>query len=210
MNIPNLDWNSLVGYYRMDDIKCGNLLPFTNVGYEGKLRNITTPQKRTAPLPYTSRIDNQNWFTDNTWTHYDVWDAPNNIGIDGKTRIDWNIVETSHDINSAGKDIKVLGLLSLVPNKTLNMAGTNPTKWQAGAGGTGNELNITHYLLLDGIIDLNGESQLVQPNGSIVDKNSKGELHRDQQGTALSFNYNYWSSPVSTGAENAEFIVSGY
>src|SRR5690606_37400402 len=37
---------------------------------------------------------------------------------------------------------------------------------------------------------------------------SVGELHRDQQGTALSFNYNYWSSPVSPGTGNADYSIA--
>jgi len=62
---------------------------------------------------------------------------------------------------------------------------------------SGNELHISHYLQLDGIIDLNGESQLVQSEGSVLAGNASGYLDRDQQGTANSFNYNYWTSPVS-------------
>ena len=70
-------------------------------------------------------------------------------------------------------------------------------------GESGNELFISHYFKLNGVIDLNGESQLVQPEGSILEETSTGYLDRDQQGTANSFNYNYWTSPVSlTGASN--------
>ena len=69
--------------------------------------------------------------------------------------------------------------------------------------GTGNGLTVSHYLKLDGTIDLNGESQLIQPPGSILEDSSKGSIDIDEQGTANSFNYNYWSSPVSqTGKTN--------
>ncbi|MDT8418776.1 MAG: T9SS type A sorting domain-containing protein, partial [Lutibacter sp.] len=57
---------------------------------------------------------------------------------------------------------------------------------------------------LDGSIDLQGESQLVQKrytpsqfSESIFDEDSEGYIERDQQGQKNSFNYNYWSSPVS-------------
>jgi hypothetical protein len=55
----------------------------------------------------------------------------------------------------------------------------------------GNGLLITHYLKLDGVIDLEGESQLVQNIDSDFDSTSSGRLERDQQGTADVFTYNY-------------------
>jgi len=56
------------------------------------------------------------------------------------------------------------------------------------------------YLNIDssGILDLVGESQLLQPEGSIVGA-GLGNLERDQQGTSNLFSYNYWGSPVNTG-----------
>ena len=78
---------------------------------------------------------------------------------------------------------------------------------------SGYGLTISHYLKLDGVIDLVGESQLVQTDvmpgstvqtvTSVLDESSSGYITRDQQGTANSYNYNYWSSPVSLqGAPN--------
>src|SRR5690606_15520396 len=75
----------------------------------------------------------------------------------------------------------------------------------------GQSLRVTHYLKLDGIIDLVGESQLLQDQNSILDVTSSGYLERDQQGTANLFNYNYWSSPVSavnTTANNTAYSIS--
>ena len=87
------------------------------------------------------------------------------------------------------------------------MLGTNPTS--VNQPGTGNALTITDYLELDGFIDLNGESQLVQTEGSILA--GSGRLDRDQQGTASSFNYNYFSSPVSTlgNSQNSGYTIAG-
>ncbi|MHB1106996.1 MAG: T9SS type A sorting domain-containing protein, partial [Lutibacter sp.] len=85
--------------------------------------------------------------------------------------------------------------------------------------GTGQGLWITHYLKLNGVIDLQGESQLVQKrygyydvddnftttqfSESIFEETSIGYIERDQQGQKNSFSYNYWSSPVTLqGAAN--------
>ena len=119
---------------------------------------MDTFQENTAPLPYTSRIDGQLWFTDDTWTNFPVWDAPNSNGITGEP-IEWNIVKTSHNVASGGKDITVLGLKSEVANKTLSIA--SPGFSGKPEENPGQILEVTHYLKLDGIIDLVGESQLI-------------------------------------------------
>src|SRR5690606_13291149 len=81
----------------------------------------------------------------------------------------------------------VLGLF--VDTNRLTVNGDNSTD-------TGNGLTVTHYLNLDGNIDLNGESQLIQTQNSDLEVASSGLLERDQQGTRDLFTYNYWSSPV--------------
>jgi hypothetical protein len=72
-----------------------------------KVKKFLTQQPDTAPLPYTSRISGD-WSQDETWTNYPVWDVPNSLAIDGSTRIDWNIVKTTHNITSEWKQT-VLG-----------------------------------------------------------------------------------------------------
>ncbi|MDP2089825.1 MAG: LamG-like jellyroll fold domain-containing protein, partial [Flavobacteriaceae bacterium] len=197
----NLAWASLQGYYNMS-VGCGFLTPIK--GIAGKLRNVTISQQETAPIPYTSRVDGQEWRTKNTWTHGDVWDAPNSLGVDNITPIDWNIVRTTHDITSGNKDITVLGLLSESGKLTI----ADPVGSQ-NENNPGQGLTVTHYLKLNGVIDLIGESQLVQNEGSILDAGSGGYLERDQQGTQSSFNYNYWSSSVSVATGNAPYTVAG-
>ena len=64
-----------------------------------------------------------------------------------------------------------------------------------------NGLTVTHYLELNGSIDLEGESQLIQTDKSVLVVGANGSLERDQQGTADTYTYNYWSSPV--GALNS-------
>ncbi len=185
---------NLAGYYQLiatDILPGGYTADLAGTAVNGKLRNMTTVQENTAPLPYyTAQVGS--WDTPATWGEPDLWKLANTGGID------WNIVRTSHNV-TAERDVTVLGLVS--EQETLTMVGQNPTSWTGG--GTGKELFVSHYLLLNGIIDLNGESQLVQPELSIVAESSVGALHRDQQGTQNSFNYNYWSSPVSVqGAAN--------
>ncbi|WP_029035221.1 T9SS type A sorting domain-containing protein [Salinimicrobium terrae] len=221
MNVPGgLTYSDLAGYYRLISAEPEPLaespVVFLNEDkpnngvtpdraenkVPGRLVNMETNQQNTAPLPYYS-ANAGTWSTDDTWLRPDVWDPPHTGAIE------WNIARTSHDINSGSRNIFLLGLISEA--NTLDMQGENPPNWTSG--GTGNELYISHYLLLDGIIDLNGESQLVQPNGSIVDQSTginpevTGYLDRDQQGTASSYNYNYWSSPVSSGTGNAPYSV---
>ncbi|TDU34338.1 immunoglobulin I-set domain protein [Gelidibacter sediminis] len=199
LDIPGLTWANLEGYFRMNqatDIVDGYII--ANAGTRnGQMRNIETWQLESAPLPYTSKQAGK-WDVKNTWTHPDVWNVPNSNGIDG-TPIDWNIVRTNHNITSDAKDLILLGLL--VDANELSISG--PGAQDELNDGTG--LWITHYLKIDGKIDLVGESQLVQKrlttsqmSESYFDPTSTGDLERDQQGTGNPFNYNYWGSPVSS------------
>lgn len=198
LNVVGLTWNQLAGYYQMNsatDIVNGFVLDKATAIVNGELRNINTQQDETAPLPYTTK-NNGEW-SDKTsstpWTYGDsVWDFPNSIGYNN-TNIDWNIVQTSHNITSGDKDITVLGLISTAGKLTI----AEPTEI-LNENNSGQSLRVTHYLELDGDIDLVGESQLLQDEGSILDQDSGGFIERDQQGTANSFNYNYWASPVGS------------
>ncbi|MFD2540886.1 HYR domain-containing protein [Lacinutrix gracilariae] len=177
LNITGLTWSNLTAYYQMNQsthISGGNLI--ANVGTSGTIRNITTLQAETAPLPYVTAA-NGNWNTPATWLNNDVQLLPNSTGIN------WNIVRTQHNVHSGNRATTVLGLLVDANTFTID---------------NDQSLTVDHYLNIDGVLDLEGESQLLQPSGSIVDYSGLGNLHRDQQGTTNMFNYNYWSSPVST------------
>jgi hypothetical protein len=197
-NISGLIWTNLVGYYQMNrtsDINNGYLVDKSGNSKNGKLKGIYVQEPDTAPIPYTSGT-NGSWETDATWTNYPVWDVPNSVGIDNSTKIDWNIVKTSHNITSNGNKT-VLGLL--VNSNTLSAA--NDSK-----------IEVSSYLKLDGKIDLVGMSQLVQTVDSDLDVTSSGSIERDQQGQSNKYNYNYWSSPVSpinTTANNTNYSVTG-
>ncbi|NJW51920.1 LamG-like jellyroll fold domain-containing protein, partial [Salinimicrobium oceani] len=200
-----LSYNTdLLAYYPLivSEITGGTTKDKGPNAYDGKMVNIKTLQQNTAPLPYTS-AKNGAWTADDTWLRPTVWDHPNSLGIDGTTYIDWNIVVASHNISSQAKDITVLGLRSEAGRLTIS----NPSG-QQNETNSGQRLRVSRYLQLNGVIDLVGESQLIQDPESILASTSSGSLERDQQGTASSYNYNYWTSPVSPGI-NSNFSIKG-
>jgi hypothetical protein len=212
LQINGLTWSNLAGYYQMNqntpDVVAGTL---NETGFvSGRLLNMTLSQAETAPLPYTTGVHNQEWTTDNTWTQHQVWDCPNSLGVNGDP-IEWNIVKSTHNILSGNKNITLLGLI--VDSGKITVADSSQALDEKN---NGIGLWITHYLKLNGVIDLVGESQLVQKqytpsqsSESILDETSTGYIERDQQGKRNSFNYNYWSSPVSIqgGANNAPYSI---
>ncbi|QRM90407.1 DUF5011 domain-containing protein [Lacinutrix sp. WUR7] len=191
LTISGLSWADLNGYYQMNqntDLSGGSLISLTNT-INGVLRYMTTLQPETAPLPYQT-VSNGDWTNTNTWLYGNSQNIPNSLGVDGTSNIDWNIVRSSHNISSGDRNLTLLGLE--VNANTLRIENTNPIDGQS--------LRITDYLILDGVdtvLKLVGESQLLQDIGSVVDYSGTGKLHRDQQGTANYFNYNYWGAPVS-------------
>ncbi|MFE3846811.1 PKD-like domain-containing protein [Flavobacterium sp. LB3P45] len=57
---------------------------------------------------------------------------------------------------------------------------------------------LNNLTLTTGDLRLTGEAQLVQAGTAANPSTGTGKLLRDQQGQKNSFNYNYWSSPVSS------------
>ena len=194
--IHTVPWETLSGYYPMSQFAYKNTIDASGNGNDGELKNTTSVDLETAPLPYTSNA-NGDWNNNASWTNGLVQYIPGSKSIvNPNTTIDWNIVRTSHYItmnNASLPTIKnenrtVLGLF--VDTNELTIKGEN-------ANQTGNGLTITHYLNLGGTIDLEGESQLIQTLGSDLDVAYNGKIERDQQGTIDKFTYNYWSSPVT-------------
>ncbi|WP_372795608.1 LamG domain-containing protein, partial [Lutibacter sp.] len=196
--ISAIPWSSLAGYYPMSVYTYTNTNDMSGNGNQGALRNLNTVDYQTAPLPYKSTTDGA-WDTPATWLNNSVQSIPNSLSIvDGITPVDWNIVEISDNtvLTSGSRDIKVLGLN--IQSTTVDAIDTKLTMDGDNTAGTGNGLTVTHYLKLDGVIDLQGESQLIQTTDSDLDAASTGIIERDQQGTGNSFRYNYWSSPVNS------------
>ncbi|WP_052257242.1 LamG-like jellyroll fold domain-containing protein [Flavobacterium sp. AED] len=202
-NISSIPWANLKAYYPMSTYTYTNAKDISNNHYTAALRNLTTVDLQTAPLPYESAA-NGNWQTIGTWTNSTLQDLPNSSSIEDNTKtIDWNIVKSSHTITSTGNKT-VLGLF--VNSNTLTATSAS------GLQTDGTKIEVSHYLKLDGKIDLVGRSQLVQTEGSDLDVTSAGSIEKDQQGQSNKFNYNYWSSPVSpisTTANNTNYTVGG-
>ena len=183
--ITPLPWSNLVRYYRFDNFKddiTDNLTtPTIDTGTGAKLYNIKQIEYQSAPMPFV---------TQNSGSLENAVSIPS-AGVDGNDAIDydWSIVRVEHDDVTFNNSQKHLGLF--INEEDTN---SNPIEFHVTDD---SELNVSWYLKLDGFIDLEGESQLIQGEESTLDPISKGKIERDQQGTADTYTYNYWSSPVT-------------
>jgi hypothetical protein len=193
-DISSITWSNLSAYYPMSTYTYTNAKDVSNNHYTAALRNLTTVDKQTAPLPYESAADGS-WQTAATWLNNTVQDLPNSLSIvDGTTPVNWNIVKTNNNVSSTGNKT----VLGLMVNSNI-LTASNESK-----------IEVTNYLKLDGKIDLVGMSQLVQTLDSDLDATSAGSIERDQQGQANKYNYNYWCSPVNpinNTANNTNYTV---
>ncbi len=197
--INSIPWNNLIAYYPMNKIVFGSMVDYSDNGNDASMINYDHVDEQTAPLPYVS-AQNGDWDTSTTWVNGDVQYLPGvDTYLDVVETIDYNIVQIDHDVDMENGNITLIPaanndtrtLLGLIVNSggKLQVDGNNES-------GTGNAVRVTHYLKLDGEIDLEGESQLIQTTDSDLDVTSAGTLEKDQQGTADTYTYNYWSSPV--------------
>ncbi|MFQ3240123.1 MAG: putative surface-exposed virulence protein [Olleya marilimosa] len=193
--VAALPWSNLKGYYPMSIYTYTNTNDASGSNIQGALKNLNTVDFQTAPLPYTTSASGD-WENNSTWTNGNTFYIPGSTSIvDADVTVDWNIVEISHDVTLDNSNLPAINndnrtVLSLnVINNTLSVNGDNNLN-------TGYGLTVSHYLKLDGKIDLQGESQLIQSLNSDLDPSSTGTIERDQQGTKDLFTYNFWSSPV--------------
>lgn len=178
-NITGLPWANLLRYFRMDnyknDIIDNHTTTTIDVGAGAKIFNVKTISAQQAPMPFiTEQAGNFATASNSVSKQIRGLDASEN---------DWSIIQANHNITSSTNHTD-LGLF-VAPGVLIEM--NNNTKIQND-----------WYLKLDGMIDLQGRSQLVQTTDSDLDPLSTGKIERDQQGTGNLFNYNYWSSPVSS------------
>ncbi|TWO33227.1 T9SS type A sorting domain-containing protein [Seonamhaeicola sediminis] len=218
--VASIPWSKLKAYYDFNAFYGSTIEGLTDDRNFLRLKYLdkdkTLVEDQTIPVPYVS-VAGGEWGNSATWANSSDQIAPNALSLDGSTYIDWNIVEIGHDITSGDKDITVLGLIQTVGTLTI----ADPVVVSPIENNDGQSLRVTHYLEIDGVIDLVGESQLIQDEGSVLDADSGGYIERDQQGTANAYNYNYWSSsvgPISgntstrgTGMarENPNYTISG-
>ncbi|WP_055434679.1 LamG-like jellyroll fold domain-containing protein [Lacinutrix algicola] len=178
-------WSRLKGYYPMSNIISNTTSDYSENNNNLELHNITSVQEQTAPMPYQTIADG-NWSTTATWLHGNVWDITDEVN-----NKDWSIVNIKNNVNTAVNHT-TLGLF-VDANQELEIAD--------------NELKNTWYLELNGFIDLENESQLIQTNESDLIVGTNGKLERDQQGTENLYTYNYFSSPVHSS--NPDTTVDG-
>ncbi|NBL64460.1 T9SS type A sorting domain-containing protein [Flavobacterium sp. NST-5] len=198
-DISSTLWNNLLIYYDMNSFYGTAVKDKSNNNFWARLKYLNNDKivanLQTAPLPYQT-VSNGNWSSTATWLNGNVQELPYGLSISNPTiPIDWNIVETNHTITSNGNK----NLLALSINSDTFLA-TNDSK-----------VEISHYLKINGKLDLVGKSQLIQTLNSDFDATSAGNAERDQQGTSNLYNYNYWSSPVSTinaTSNNGTYTVS--
>ncbi|MDV7186508.1 LamG-like jellyroll fold domain-containing protein [Lutibacter sp. TH_r2] len=158
---------------------------------------------QTAPLPYVSTADT-NWDLSTTWLNGDEQYIPGSASIvDSSVTVDWNIVQISSNVDmdnslpAINNDTRKLLGLYIDSTKELTVNGSNPTDYNPDSG-IGNGLTISHYFELNGTIDLEGESQLIQTTDSDLVVGTNGMLEKDQQGEGNRYRYNDWSLPVYT------------
>ena len=195
-DVKSIPWANLQAYYPMSTYTYTNIKDQSDNNFTAAIKNLTTVDTQTAPLPYISQADGP-WNTVTTWKNNSVQEIPYKRSIiNNNIRITWNIVQTNHNIESTGNKV----LLGLSVNTNTITAKTD------------SKIEVTHYLKLNGKIDLQGMSQLIQTANSDLDVTSTGVIEKDQQGTTNIFNYNYWTSPVgatSTTSNNTAFTVDG-
>ena len=190
--IKTIQWNKLKAYYDFNSFYGTTVEGLTDdrnflrIKYLNKSKAIIKTQ--TAPLPYETIADGT-WSNEAVWKNGNLQKIPNDNSIitgNPTLTVNGNIVKINHNITSLG-NITLLGLY---------VDGVNSSNYKTLSAQNNSKVEVSHYLKLDGLIDLQGRSQLIQTLNSELDATSKGFIKRSQQGTGNKFNYNYWSSPV--------------
>uniref|UniRef100_UPI00404747AD LamG-like jellyroll fold domain-containing protein n=1 Tax=Mariniflexile sp. TaxID=1979402 RepID=UPI00404747AD len=183
MDISGSIGTHLVKYYKMDGYKDDILDDKKTSTIDqisgAKMYNFKTIHFQKAPLPYITNADG-NWTDATNWLHGNEWDITTKKDNPNEA----SIIHLKHNINLNGS-YNTQGMVGLIVNsgKEFSIEGNKG-------------LYNSWYLKLDGLIDLDDESQLIQTENSILDVASAGKLERDQKGTKDLYTYKYWCSPV--------------
>lgn len=188
--------SNLKAYFRMDNYKNDVIDDYTITSIdEGtspdftRIYNAKYIKLQSAPMPFETIGDGA--------IQSVVSPLGSFIHGDDVNDIDWSIVKVNHNVTS-NSDRTDLGLF-VNSGKTYSAINDN-------------KVENSWYLKLDGKIDLQGMSQLVQTTDSDLEASSGGYIERDQQGQTNLYNYNYWSSPVSpinTTNNNTNYTIAG-
>ena len=191
-DIEVLPFANLLRYYRMDvyknDIIDDLTTPATDLGTGMQIFNNKVIAVQQAPLPFVTLQAG-----DFAGAVIDTANDVRGLDIDEQ---DWSIVQVKHNITATANNVD----LGMIVDPGVQIVMNNDSKIQND-----------WYLKLDGSIDLQGKSQLVQSAKSELDVTSAGTIQRDQAGQSNGFNYNYWSSPVgvsNTSSNNNDYSIS--
>ncbi|MFD2543116.1 LamG-like jellyroll fold domain-containing protein [Lacinutrix gracilariae] len=169
-----ISWSNLTAYYPMSNIYNSSTLDYSNNGHTGQLRNSISLQEQTAPIPYVTSSSGD-LSNSSSWLHGAVWD------MDVLTSSGYAIIKIDHDV-TINNSLKTEGLI-VSEGKTLTVSGDH-------------QIYNNWYLELNGAIDLQNDSQLIQTNKSDLVTSANGKILRRQEGASSYYWYNYWASPV--------------
>ncbi|PQJ22500.1 GEVED domain-containing protein [Nonlabens xylanidelens] len=170
-------WNDIAVYYDFASIE-GDIVFDAASNTDIRMYNVKKIVPQTAPIPYVTAQDGL--LSDNaTFVQTVVWD-PADI-----ENYDYTIIKVGHETTL---DV-IISTVGVVVDAAASIMVED-----------GNYLENEWYVILNGLIDLEGDAQLVQTIDSDLDVSSAGRLKRWQEGKSDVFSYNYWSSPV--GVEN--------
>jgi len=213
--IESIPWNNLIAYYPMSTAVFGSIKDESNSGNDASMINYDNVEQQTAPLPYKTKSGGTGeWDDPDTWENGDKQYLPGVVSYlyeseadADKITMDYNIVQIDDNVTISNSDTD---LIPTYKNNVRTLLGLIVNSGKDLEVDADNAITISHYLKVDGTIDLEGESQLIQTTYSDLDPTSSGTLERDQQGVADTYTYNYWSSPVgesNISSNNNSFTV---
>ena len=198
-DISSVPWNNLQAYHNINGFYGTTVEDGSNNNNWVRIKYLVPGKdiihNQTAPLPYGTN-GSGNWDTSTTWKNGSELYIPGSPSlVDPNITVDWNIASVSHNVTMDNTSLPAINndnrkLLGLITDSTKELTVNSDSG-----------VTVTHYLELNGSIDLEGESQLIQTDRSVLTVGANGSLERDQQGTSDLYTYNYWSSPV--GAVNS-------
>lgn len=208
--VISIPWNDIQAYHNINEFYGTTVIDGSSNDNWVRIKYLVPGKdimdNQTAPLPYNSIVDGGSWDAPATWENGSELYMPGTASIvNANVTVDWNIVNSDHNITMDNSALPAANN----DNRTLLGLISGATKELTVSGDSG--LTVTHYLELNGSIDLEGESQLIQTDDSVLVVGANGDLEKDQQGTADTFTYNYWSSPVgvvNTSSTNDTYTSS--
>lgn len=221
-NLTGTAWTNLEMYYPFTSILTGRIPDESIYGHDATMYNITSVQEQTAPMPFATKQDGT-WEDKNTWLHGDIWYIPGDefseyAAFGNDETVTWGIYHIKNNVtattsmslaNVAGY---YQGLVAYGVIVDEHDTSNNDIAFTIGNDTTDMQLNITKCLQLNGVIDLKGDSQLVQTSGSNLVTEANGRILRRQEGNLNYYWYNYWSAPVGatavTNNSNTNFTLN--